>query len=108
MTNNAAFLDDQTAIYPAGSQIVLYEVDQKTQRFLPIHEPDGISTMCVSPQYKSMALAVKGTFKENLKNEGGVEQEEKGASIVTFDLVTLKKKKIFTVPHDTSIKVGYI
>ena len=103
MGNNVIYLDDQTIIYPAGTQVVLYEVDQKTQKFLSINEPDGVSTLIASANGKSLAVAIKG-FAPNL-DENPDDTVERGAFIALYDLHTFKKKKTFAIPHDTTVKV---
>ncbi|KAJ3594922.1 hypothetical protein NHX12_004227 [Muraenolepis orangiensis] len=35
VTNNLRFLDDQTAVFPAGNNCVRYNIDQKWQKFIP-------------------------------------------------------------------------
>jgi hypothetical protein len=99
VSNNVIYIDDQTIIYPSGTQMVFYEVDQKSQKFLSVNETDGMSTMAMSSSGKSLALAIKGP--EAI--EGQI--DDKSAFIVLYDLLTLKKKKVFTLPHDIVVKV---
>ena len=75
---NVNFLDEQNVIYPVGSNIVIYNIDQKTQRFIPSSPTSlGPSCLAVSPNRRYLAIAEKGT--------------ERG-QIVIHDLVTNKKK----------------
>ncbi|KAJ3595485.1 hypothetical protein NHX12_004788 [Muraenolepis orangiensis] len=39
VTNNLRFLDDQTAVFPAGNNCVRYNIDQKWQKFIPAKRP---------------------------------------------------------------------
>ena len=72
------FLDEQNVIYPVGSNIVIYNIDHKTQRFIPGSPASlGPSCLAISPNRRYLAIAEKGT--------------ERG-QIVIHDLVTNKKK----------------
>jgi hypothetical protein len=92
VSNNLAFFDEQTIVYPAGSQMVFYEIDQKVQRFLSIDEEGIMSTMSLHPSGKSLAVAIKFQLKEE-----EVLSEEKAAYIVVYDLSSTKKKKVYSI-----------
>ena len=50
VNNNLVFLDDQTIVYPYGTQCVLYNLDQKSQKFLTISDKNkGITALAISP-----------------------------------------------------------
>lgn len=34
--DNICFIDEQTVVYPAGSSIIVYNVDTRTQRFIQV------------------------------------------------------------------------
>ena len=75
---NVNFLDEQNIVYPVGSNIVIYNIDQKSQRFIPSSPTSqGPSCLAVSPNRRYLAIAEKGA--------------ERG-QIVIHDLVTNKKK----------------
>lgn len=81
VTNNICYLDEQTIIYPSGSNCVLFNIDQKTQRFIPgTDKCSGMTAMAVSPNRRYVAIAEKG---------------EK-ATITIYDLHTLRKKKVLS------------
>ncbi|KXJ18311.1 cilia- and flagella-associated protein 57 [Exaiptasia diaphana] len=81
VTNNICYLDEQTIIYPSGSNCVLFNIDQKTQRFIPgTDKCVGMTAMAVSPNRRYVAIAEKG---------------EK-ATITIYDLHTLRKKKVLS------------
>eukprot|EP01137_Pigoraptor_chileana_P030193 Opistho-2@16440 len=76
--DNVCYLDEQNIIYPAGSNIILYNIDQRTQRFITATErSEGITAMAVSPNRRYVAVAEKG---------------EK-ASVAIYDLHSLRKRK---------------
>ena len=78
---NVAFIDEVNIVYPSGANIVLYNIDQKIQRFIACSEKsDGITAMALSPNGKFCAVAEKGTK----------------ATITIFDLHTLRKKKLLS------------
>lgn len=35
VTNNILYVDDNYVIYPCGHNIVIYKIDDKTQRYIP-------------------------------------------------------------------------
>ena len=82
---NVSYLDEQTIIYPAGTNLVLFNIDQKTQKFLSFSQGgEGGSAMTVSPNRRYVAIAEK--------------QQEK-PTITVFDLQTMRKRKVLTCPE---------
>jgi WD40 repeat protein len=79
VNDNVCFLDEQNVIYPAGANIVLYNTDLKTQRFISAGEGAGkFTAMAVSPNRRYIAVAEKADKP----------------CVVVYDLQTLKKKKV--------------
>lgn len=79
VAGNVNFLDEQTVIYPAGSNCILYHLDQKSQRFiLGSDKSQGMSAIAVSPNRRYIAIA-----------------ERSDKPIITiYDLHTLKRRKV--------------
>jgi hypothetical protein len=85
------FMDESRVIYPAGHNVIIYDTENKSQKF--IHGSDntlGISAICVSPCKRFLAVA---------------EQAERGI-VVVYDLKTLKKKKVLSTPESLSQQVN--
>jgi len=81
VTNNIAYHDEQTIVYPSGASCILYNIDQKLQKFIPASDKtDGMTAMAVSPNRRYVAIAEKG---------------EK-ATITIYDLHALRKRKILS------------
>ena len=81
VANNVAFQDEQTIIYPSGSNCILYNIETKTQKFISsIEKSGGMTAMALTPNKRYIAVAEKG---------------EK-ATITIYDLQTLRKKKVLT------------
>lgn len=78
--NNVDYIDDETVLYPAGNQIVLYNYEKATQRFLSVKEGIAISTIAVARTFGLVAVGVK---------------TESAPIIVAYDVVHPKRKKIF-------------
>ncbi|CAF3796054.1 unnamed protein product, partial [Rotaria magnacalcarata] len=58
VTNGLAFQDEQTVVYIAGGNIVLYGIDQKAQRVIPCSmSAQALTTMTVSPNRRVIAVA---------------------------------------------------
>ncbi len=83
VANNIAYHDEQTIVYPSGANCVLYNIDQKSQKFIPASDKnEGMTAMAVSPNRRYVAVAEMG---------------EK-ASITIYDLHSLRKRKILSSP----------
>eukprot|EP00731_Ephydatia_muelleri_P018745 Em0011g785a len=87
VSNNISYLDEQTIIYPAGSNLIIYNVDQKTQKFISSSGADCITAMAVSPNKRYVATAEKNGEK---------------ASIAIFDMTTQRKRKTLTPGEENS------
>lgn len=82
VADNACYLDEQNVIYTAGNVVVIYNLDQKSQRFIFGTEgSDGFSAMAVSPNRRYVALAERGEH----------------ASVNIYDLHSLKKRKVLVI-----------
>eukprot|EP00951_Prasinocladus_malaysianus_P048895 scaffold663480_cov62-Prasinocladus_malaysianus.AAC.1 len=56
--DNIHYVEEHTIAYPAGHQTVIYQMDQKVQRFIPgTVDSEGISVIAVSPNNKFLAVA---------------------------------------------------
>ncbi|XP_048457939.1 cilia- and flagella-associated protein 57 isoform X3 [Rhincodon typus] len=61
VVNNVLYFDDQSIIYPAGSNCVRYNVDQKWQKFIPGSEKSqGMLVLAFSPNHRYLAVSEKG------------------------------------------------
>ncbi|KAJ3101659.1 Cilia- and flagella-associated protein 57 [Phlyctochytrium planicorne] len=89
--NNVTYLDEQTILYPAGTQLVQYNVEQKVQKFLPVNEGDGITTLHISSGQAYAAVAVKSA--------------EKGPFVIVMDVQNPRKRKILMPPEGIQSKV---
>ena len=56
VTNNVAYLDEQTILLPVGSICILYNIDQKNQKFIT----------CASSTDGMTAMVSHHTIKRNL------------------------------------------
>lgn len=98
--SNIHYIDEVTVVYPAGYNIIVYNLEKKTQRILQMGAPDivsscDISAMAVSPRVngKSRYLAVA---------ERG---ETSKASIAIYDLQTFRRKaRCVTAPGTVSFR----
>lgn len=87
MKDNICYLDEQNVLYPAGHNIVIFNTEQKTQKFIPGTEnTEGITAMTVSPNHKYVAVAERA-------------KEGEKATVTIFDLHTLKRRKVRARPH---------
>ena len=78
-----AYQDEQTIVYPAGSNTVIYNIDQKTQKYIPNAEKStGMTTLTVSQNKRYIAIAEKVADKPLIN---------------IYDLHTLRKRKALTI-----------
>lgn len=81
VTGNICYHDEQTIVYPAGSNCILYNTEQKTQKFIQgTDKSDGMTALAVSPNRRYVAIAEKG---------------EK-PTITIHDLHSLRKRKVLS------------
>ena len=84
VAGNISYHDEQTIVYPSGSNCILYNIDQKAQKFIPgSDKTEGMTSMAVSPNRRYIAVAERG---------------EK-AIITIYDLHSLRKRKILSSPE---------
>ncbi|KND04574.1 uncharacterized protein SPPG_00295 [Spizellomyces punctatus DAOM BR117] len=88
VNNCIAYLDEQTVIYPAGHNSILYNTESKIQRFIPVTEKcEGITAMAVSANKRYIAIG---------------ERSDKPLCAL-YDLHTLRRRKTLS-PQDTEGK----
>jgi WD40 repeat protein len=91
VTNCIGYQDEQTIIYPAGSNVIIYNIDQKTQKFIPNTEKStGLTTMCISQNKRYIAIAEKIGEKP---------------LVSIYDLHTLRKRKTLNIPDTQANEV---
>lgn len=87
VTSSVCYLDERTVLYPSGANIVLCNVEQKMQKFIPLTPgSEGATALAVSPNKRYVAVAEK-------KGERPI--------ITIFDITTLRKKKVLTYTEGT-------
>ncbi|BFZ16806.1 hypothetical protein BsWGS_19845 [Bradybaena similaris] len=95
VSGNVCYHDEQTIVYPAGSNCIIYNIDQKSQRFIAGTEKnEGMTALAVSPNRRYVAIAEKG---------------EK-PTVTIYDLHSLRKKKTLSsneMPSGEYISVAF-
>ncbi|KAJ3319152.1 Cilia- and flagella-associated protein 57 [Boothiomyces sp. JEL0866] len=83
-TGNIAFVDEHTVMYPSGSNIILYNHESKSQRFIHLTEKsDSITSIALSLNKKWLAIAEQG----------------KKPIIVFHEINTMRKRKTINFPE---------
>jgi WD40 repeat protein len=78
--NNIFYLNDNTILYPAGHNVIIYNTEDKNQKYIPgIEGSEGISALAVSHSKKFLAVA---------------ERTDKTPVCIVYNLDTLKRKVI--------------
>jgi cilia- and flagella-associated protein 57 len=87
------FVEEGTIAYPVGHNIVLYNTDTKTQKFIQCSADTGaITALAMSPNRKYLAVAESSAAKS---------PDGRGV-IAVYDLQTLKRRKTLTTPESNS------
>lgn len=86
---NIAYLDEETLLYSAGKHLVLHTPLNQSQRFIAVKDSVSISVVSVCAAHGICAVAVA---------------TEKVPFIAIYDLVTLKRKKVMSLPESTTAK----
>ena len=88
VASNVWYLDEQSIIYPSGANLVIFNVDQKAQKFIPTSAGgEGMTALAVSPNKRYVAVA---------------ERKPERPTITVFDLTTLRRRKVLTCADSTS------
>jgi WD40 repeat protein len=91
VSNCISYQDEQTIVYPAGSNTIIYNIDQKSQKYIPCSEKsNGMTTMCISQNKRYIAIAEKVADKPLIN---------------IYDLHTLRKRKVLTISDIQSNEV---
>ena len=90
ITNCIVYQDEQTIVYPAGANIIIYNIDQKTQKFIPNTDNSVLTTMCVSQNKRYIAVAEKIANKP---------------VVTIYDLHTLRKRKALSFSDTNSSEI---
>ncbi len=89
VSGGLAYLDETTILYSAGHNLVLYSLDTRQQRFIPLTDVNG-----AFGRTEATAIAVSHSRRFIAVAERAAER----AIISIFDLRTLKKRRILTCP----------
>lgn len=81
VSGNICYHDEQTIVYPSGANCILYNIDQKVQKFIQgTDKSEGMTALAVSPNRRYVAIA---------------EKLEK-PTITIYDLHSLRKRKVLS------------
>jgi len=70
VVGNVAYYDEQTIVYPSGVNCVLYNIDQKQQKFIQGSEKSRMMTaMALSPNRRYVAIAEHGDKEKGESKE---------------------------------------
>ena len=91
VANNVWYLDEQNIIYPAGANLIIYNIDQRLQKFIPCSKNGkGMTALAVSPNKRYVAFAEKHNEKP---------------TIAVVDLTTLNRKKTIVLQETNSQEI---
>ena len=88
VANNVWYLDEQNIIYPSGANLVIFNIDQKQQKFIPCNlNSEGMTALAISSNKRYAAIAEKKSEKP---------------TVTIFDLITLKRRKVLSLSQEIS------
>jgi WD40 repeat protein len=104
VTNNILFVDDNYVIYPCGHNIVIYKIDDKTQRYIPgIQGSEGITALALSANKKWLAVCEKATKAIcSVYNIAQFIAAQKEKKIFVYDQNNKKKRILVSSEYDSS------
>ncbi|RKP19770.1 WD40 repeat-like protein [Rozella allomycis CSF55] len=83
--NNVSFVDEQNIIYPSGSNVIIYHIEQKTQKILIISDHAiEITCLALSGNKRFLAVAELSTVMGQ-------------ATISVLDMTTMRKRRVLNV-----------
>lgn len=74
-------MDESTIAYPAGSNLILLNIENKSQRFIHVSENSVIRGIAMSPNRKYVAVSEKGDR----------------ATIAIYDAATMRRRKVLSL-----------
>jgi hypothetical protein len=98
--NNAVFIDETIVIYPAGLNIIVYNIEKKTQKIVPL-QMDGDQIGCLAVNFEEQVLAVGTRAPYNADKK---DDSDKKASIYIFDLNNFKRKRVAKTTETTGAR----
>jgi CheY-specific phosphatase CheX len=87
---NIAYVDDQTLLYPAGSNLIFYNTESKNQRTITVNEGGNMVGLSVSFNQRYAAVVI----------------EADKPTIIIYDMIMMKKKKVLVLNEGTSKVCG--
>lgn len=94
VSDNIFFLDDNQVVYPAGHNIVIYHIEEGTQKIYPcIEGTEGVTAMALSKNRRTLAVAEKSD-KSPIITIYRVDDERSSNEDRKTDGKILKKRKI--------------
>lgn len=61
LSNNLHIVDEKKLLYVAGHNVIIYNIDEKSQHFISGCEgSEGINAISVSPQQRYLAICERG------------------------------------------------
>jgi hypothetical protein len=100
INNSVVFFDENTILYPAGHQLILYNIDRKSQRVIPL-ALDGDHISCITVSHADNSIAI-GTRSPNAVSK--FTEPEKRAAVHVYDLLTFKKRKVYRPNENNATK----
>eukprot|EP01006_Ploeotia_vitrea_P032137 TRINITY_DN64396_c0_g1_i1.p1 TRINITY_DN64396_c0_g1~~TRINITY_DN64396_c0_g1_i1.p1 ORF type:complete len:1185 (+),score=181.09 TRINITY_DN64396_c0_g1_i1:77-3631(+) len=85
--DNIHYIDDTTVAYPVGRNVVIYNTQANTQKFIPGGDKtEAITAMALTPNKKYIAVAESGD----------------NPAVAIYDTTTRKRRKLLNVPDLSS------
>ncbi|KAG0554261.1 hypothetical protein KC19_12G077500 [Ceratodon purpureus] len=105
--NSLFFVDETTVVYPAGHNLVFWNLTEKTQKIISgTPDTDGITAICLTPNRRQIAVAerlvplneriVRGASPSETKAQSPIDNQAKHPIISIYDINSLKKKKVLS------------
>lgn len=104
VSNNIHYIDDNTVVYPCGHNVVIYRIDDRSQRYIPgIQGTEGITAIAVSPSKKYLAICEKSSKAIcSVINLQAFLHASRDKKIFVYDHNNKKKRTLIADTHETT------
>lgn len=102
VNKNLHFLDENTVIYPCGHNVIIYRIDDRSQRFIPgIEGSEGITALALTKDKNTLAVCERaGKAICSIYNVGRllevIKEDVKTKKITPIKKILEKRKVLFT------------
>ncbi|KAJ8285212.1 hypothetical protein GJAV_G00023590 [Gymnothorax javanicus] len=106
VANNICYVDEQTVIYPAGNNLVRYNLDERSQKFIPGTEKSrGMVALAISPDRRYLAVSERAE-RPFISVYGLHKDQSKKRKVLTAGDVAVQEFVCMAFSHDSKYLIS--